>query len=95
MSLVLTQVYLAAEQKKALAAKAKSSGRKSSDLVREAVDGLLLGVNPEELRQLDAATRQAETHLKAMVKALDANAKSHRAFMTEMGKLRATMDAEK
>jgi hypothetical protein len=89
MSLVLTQVYLETQQKKALAAKAKASGRKSSDLMREAVDALLLGVNTGELHQLDAATRQAEVDLKAMVKALDANSKSHRSFMAEMTKLRA------
>jgi hypothetical protein len=92
MSLVLTQVYLAAEQKKALAAKARSSGRKSSDLVREAVDALLLGVNTEELHQIDVATRQAAADLKAMIKQLDANAKSHRAFMAEMRKLRPAAD---
>jgi hypothetical protein len=88
MSLVLTQVYLETQQKKALAAKAKATGRKSSDLMREAVDALLLGVNTSELHQLDATTRQAEVDLKAMVKALDANSKSHRSFMAEMTKLR-------
>ncbi len=89
MALVLTQVYLEPKQKKALAAKAKATGRKSSDLVREAVDGLLLGVSPVELAQLDEATRRAEADIKAMVKALDANAKSHKAFMAEITKLRA------
>jgi hypothetical protein len=29
-------------------------------LIREAVDGLLLGVNPTELKRLDVATLQAE-----------------------------------
>ena len=71
-----------------MAAKAKATGRKSSDLMREAVDALLLGVNTSELHQLDAATRQAEIDLKATVKALDANAKAHRSFMAEMTKLR-------
>jgi predicted DNA-binding protein len=89
MALVLTQVYLEPKQKKELAAKAKATGRKSSDLVREAVDGLLLGVSPVELAQLDEATRRAEADIKAMVKALDANAKSHKAFMAEITKLRA------
>lgn len=89
MPLVLTQVYLEASQKKALSATAKKSGRKASDLVREAVDALLLGVNTEELKQLDAATRRAESDLKAMVKTLDTNAKEHRAFMAEMERLRS------
>jgi predicted DNA-binding protein len=90
MALVLTQVYLEPKQKKELAAKAKATGRKSSDLVREAVDGLLLGVSPVELAQLDEATKRAEADIKAMVKALDANAKSHKAFMAEIARLRAS-----
>jgi predicted urease superfamily metal-dependent hydrolase len=92
MALVLTQVYLEPKQKKELAAKAKATGRKSSDLVREAVDGLLLGVSPVELAQLDEATRRAEADIKAMVKALDANAKSHKSFMAEITKLRASSE---
>ncbi len=89
MALVLTQVYLEARQKKALAAKAKATGRNTSELLREAVDALLLGVNPEDLRQLDAASRRAEEDIAAMLKTLDANAKGHKAFMAEIGKLRA------
>ena len=92
MALVLTQVYLEPKQKEELAAKAKATGRKSSDLVREAVDGLLLGVSPVELAQLDEATKRAEADIKAMVKALDANAKSHKAFMAEIAKLRASSE---
>jgi hypothetical protein len=46
--------------------------------VREAVDCLLLGVSPVELALLDEATKRAEADLKAMVSALDANARSHR-----------------
>jgi hypothetical protein len=89
MALVLTQVYLEARQKKALAAKAKASGRKSSDLVREAVDALLLGVNPEDLRQLDVASKRAEQDIAQMIRALDANARSHSLFMAEIARLRA------
>jgi Ribbon-helix-helix protein, copG family len=89
MALILTQVYLEAKQKKELAAKAKATGRNTSDLLREAVDALLLGVNPEELRQLDAASKRAEEDITAMLKTLDANAKSHKAFMAEIARLRA------
>jgi hypothetical protein len=92
MGLVLTQVYLEARQKKALAAKARRTGRKSSDLVREAVDALLLGVNPEELKQLDEATKRAEADIKGMVATLDANAKRHKAFMAQMAKLQKAVD---
>ena len=89
MSLVLTQVYLESEQKKALAAQAKKSGRKASELVREAVDALLLGVSTEELKQLDAASRQAAADIKDMVRMLDSNAKRHKAFLAEMARLRS------
>jgi hypothetical protein len=88
MPLVLTQVYLDARQKKALAAQAKKTGRKTSDLLRDAVDALLLGVTTEDLKQLDAATRQAEADIKNMIKVLDASAKQHRVFMADMAKLR-------
>jgi hypothetical protein len=88
MGLVLTQVYLDAAQKKALAAKAKKLRRKSSDLVREAVDALLLGVSPDELRQLDEASRLAEADIKQMIATLDANAKEHKAFIAQMKRLR-------
>lgn len=92
MALVLTQVYLEPKQKKALASMAKATGRKSSDLIRDAVDGLLLAGSPTELAQFDEATQRAEADIKAMVKALDANAKSHKSFMAEIGKLRASAD---
>ncbi len=92
MGLVLTQVYLEPRQKKDLAAKAKATGRKSSDLLREAVDALLLGVNTEELLQLEEATKRAEKDINAMVKTLDANAKGHKAFMAEIAKLRGAAE---
>jgi predicted DNA-binding protein len=88
MALVLTQVYLDSQQKKALAARARKTGRTTSDLVREAVDALLLGVSTEELKQLDAATKRAEADINDMVKMLDRNAKQHRSFMAEIAKLR-------
>jgi hypothetical protein len=89
MTLALTQVYLETQQKKALAHEAKRRGRKSSDLVREAVDALLLGVNPTELKQLDEATRRAEADIEQMLTDLDADAKAHRRFMAEIAHLRA------
>lgn len=93
MAMVLTQVYLETAQKKALTAKAKATGRKSSDLVREAVDALLLGVNTDELKQLDEATRRAEVDIRAMVDTLDQSAQAHRQFMVEMARLRADSTA--
>ena len=88
MALVMTQVYLEAAQKKALAAQAKKLNRKPSELMRDAVDALLLGVNTEELKQLDEATKRTEKDLQEMVKTLDANAKEHKAFMTAITKMR-------
>jgi hypothetical protein len=88
MAMVMTQVYLEASQKKALAIHAKQSGRKPAELMRDALDALLLGVNTAELHQLDEATKRAEVDLKSMVKSLDTNAKQHSVFMTELNKLR-------
>ena len=88
MALVMTQVYLGARQKKALAVMAKKQGRKSSDLLRDAVDAALLGVNMAELKQLDEATKRAEADLKEVVRTLDANARAHKAFMAEIANLR-------
>jgi len=90
MDLVLTQVYLDRAQKKALAARAKQSGRKSSDLIREAIDAFLLGVSIEELRQLDIASRKAKADIDDMIGMLDANAKRHKSFMKEIARLRET-----
>jgi cell division protein ZapA (FtsZ GTPase activity inhibitor) len=84
----MTQVYLEASQKKALASQAKKLNRKTSDLLRDAVDALLLGVNTEELRQLDEATKRTEMELQEMVATLDANAKEHKSFMSAIAKLR-------
>ena len=41
-SMVLTQVYLEPQQKKALTAQARQSGRRVSELMREAVDAAML-----------------------------------------------------
>ena len=64
-------------------------GRTTSELLRGAVDALLLGINPEDLRQLDAASKRAEEDIAAMLKTLDANTRNHKAFMVEIAKLRA------
>jgi hypothetical protein len=93
MALTLTQVYLEPAQKKALAARARKTGRKSSDLMREAVDALLLGVNTQELQQLDAATRRAAADIGEMVALLDRNQREHAAFVREMARLRGVAPA--
>jgi Ribbon-helix-helix protein, copG family len=70
-SLALTNVYLESEQKKALARKAKSNGTNLSVEVRQAVDAYLAGVSVDELKLLDAATKQAKTDIDAMNAILD------------------------
>jgi hypothetical protein len=87
--MILTQVYLEKAQKQALAVHAKQTGRKASDLMRDAVDALLLGVTPTELKQLDAATKIAQRDIKDMVAAMDAGAKRHKSFMAEIGRIKA------
>ena len=86
-SMVLTQVYLEPQQKKALTAQAKKSGRKVSELMREAVDAAIGGVTHEDLRVLDEGTRRAQGDLQAMTAELKTNASEHAAFMKEMAKL--------
>ena len=86
-SMVLTQVYLEPQQKKALAAQAKRSGRKVSELMREAVDAAIAGVTTEDLRVLDEGTRRAQGELKAMSADLKANADEHAAFMRQIARL--------
>ena len=86
-SMVLTQVYLEPQQKKALAAQARQSGRKVSELMREAVDAAIAGVTTEDLRVLDEGTRRAQGDLKAMLAELKANGDEHAAFMKQMARL--------
>lgn len=87
--MILTQVYLEKSQKQALAVHAKQTGRKASDLMRDAVDALLLGVTPTELKQIDAATKIAQRDIKEMVTAMDAGAKQHKRFMAEIARIKA------
>ena len=62
---------------RALAAGVKLHGC-TVHFVREAVDALLLGVSTEELKQLDAASRQAAADIKDMVRMLDSQASRSR-----------------
>ena len=86
-SMVLTQVYLEPQQKKALTAQARQSGRRVSELMREAVDAAIAGVTTEDLRVLDEGTRRAQGDLQAMLAELKDNAGEHAAFMKEIARL--------
>jgi nucleoid-associated protein YejK len=88
MAMVLTQTYLEPAQKKALSLVAKKSGRKVSDLVRDAVDAAVMGVTVADVSMLDAATLRAQGDLRAMVTELKDNAAEHKAFMAEIKRLR-------
>jgi dsRNA-specific ribonuclease len=86
-SMVLTQVYLEPAQKKALASQAKQSGRKVSEIMRDAVDAAIAGVTLEDIQMLDLGTKRAQTDINAMFDQLKANTSEHSAFMREITKL--------
>ena len=86
-SMVLTQVYLEVSQKKALTSQAKQSGRKVSELMRDAVDAAIAGVTLEEIQTLDMGTQRAQADISAMLGQLKENGDEHKAFMREMSKL--------
>ncbi len=88
MSMVLTQVYLDAPQKKALTAQAKKAGRSVSELMREAVDAAILGVTPADIKLLDEGTKKAQGDISAMLLDLKANAREHGDFMKQIAKVR-------
>lgn len=89
-SMVLTNIHLTPEQKRALQARAKARKTNLAEEVRSAVDSYLSGVTPDELNMLDAATRQAETMLVDMAATLDAiNAKAAATF-AELATLRGS-----
>ena len=89
--LALTNVYLDAEQKKALTKRAKLKGTNLSVEVRNAVDSYLAGVTVDELQMLDAATRQAGEHIDEMNAILDAGLKRSEAFFKEIAALKGKL----
>jgi hypothetical protein len=86
-SMILTQVYLEPGQKKALTIQAKQTGKKVSEIMRDAVDAAIAGVTLEEIQTLDMGTARAQTDIKAMQAELKTNASEHTAFMKEIAKL--------
>jgi len=91
--LVLTNVYLEQAQKKAIARKAKLNGTNVSVEIRHAVDAYLAGVSTEELRMLDAATRQAKIEIDEMNAILDAGQVRAKKFFAAIEKLKAEKPA--
>lgn len=86
-SMVLTQVYLEPAQKVALSSQAKKSGKKVSEIMRDAVDAAIVGVTLEDIKLLDEGTRRAQGDLSAMLADLKGNTKEHTAFMRQITKL--------
>lgn len=85
----LTRIYLEPSQKKALQARAKARGTKLAEEVRHAVDTYLAGVTRDELALLDYATREAEKHLDAMARKLDATNRKLDYLFSQMQKVRS------
>jgi Arc/MetJ-type ribon-helix-helix transcriptional regulator len=56
-AMVRTQVYLTEEQDRGLKSLAESSGRKQSELIREAIDRLLAENRPKDWKQALEAVR--------------------------------------
>ncbi len=86
-SMILTQVYLEPSQKKALTVQAKQTGKKVSEIMRDAVDAAIAGVTLEEIQTLDMGTKRAQIDIKAMQTELKANSSEHAAFIKEIAKL--------
>ncbi len=86
-SMVLTQVYLEPAQKLALSSQAKKSGKKVSEIMRDAVDAAIVGVTLEDIKILDEGTKRAQIDLTAMLVDLKRNTKEHSAFMRQIAKL--------
>jgi len=88
-SLVLTNIYLELGQKKAIARKAKANGTNVSVEIRRAVDAYLAGLGADELRLLDAATRQAKIEIDQMNTILDGGQARARKFFAAIDKVKA------
>ena len=86
-SMVLTQVYLEPAQKVALSSQAKKSGRKVSEIMRDAVDAAIVGVTLEDIKMLDEGTKRAQSDIATMLAELKDNTKEHTAFMRQIAKL--------
>jgi hypothetical protein len=92
-SLVLTNIYLEQRQKKAIARKARANGTNVSVEIRNAVDAYLAGLGAEELRLLDASTRQTQIEIDQMNAILDAGQTRAQRFFAEIEKIKAQAPA--
>jgi hypothetical protein len=86
-SMVLTQVYLEPAQKQALTSQAQKSGRKVSEIMREAVDTAIAGVTLDDLKMLDIGTQRIQGDINAIQAQLKDNTSEHTTFMRDITKL--------
>ena len=93
-SMVLTQVYLEPSQKQALTLQAQQSGRKVSEIMRDAVDAAIAGVTLDEIQTLDMGTQRAQSDISAMLTDLKGNTAEHTAFMREIADLQQAASRE-
>ena len=84
----LTNIHMKPAQKHALQQRAKTHGTNVSEEIRRAVDAYLTGATPEEIRLLDAATRNAEAMLREMQDLLENTNRKAEVVFSEMAKLR-------
>jgi hypothetical protein len=91
--LVLTNIYLEQAQKKAIARKAKANGTNVSVEIRHAVDAYLAGLGAEELRMLDAATRQTKVEIDQMNSILDGGQARATKFFAAIEKIKSQAPA--
>jgi hypothetical protein len=92
MSMVLSQVYLEPSFKRSVSAHAKKQNRTVSDLAREGLELTLMGMSKDDMKMLDAATKQMEKETKKTGKLLDQSAKEHKAFIAEIARIRARVE---
>jgi hypothetical protein len=87
-SMVLTQVYLEQSQKQALAIQAKKSGKKVSEIMRDAVDAAIAGVTLDDIKLLDEGTKRAQSDIHSMLSELAENKTEHSAFMKDIAEVK-------
>lgn len=85
----LTNFHLGHPQKEALRERARANGTNVAEEIRNAVDAYLSGVTPDELKLLDAATRQAQSAIAEMNELLVATHRRADRVFAELEALRA------
>ena len=88
-----TRVYLEAAQEAALKKLAKAKHTRIAEEICSAVDAYLTGATAEDLKLLDAASREARSHLDAMIEELDRVSRKLDGVFAEMERIRGRSPA--